>query len=144
MEVAKTLLRNRAVLRCHCERLLRGIRQTTSSSICSNSELELKTSTIRHSDSHHHVTRSSSCDSKLTPNRSYFYSLLYTTSHVLDPGGAGDVRRGVLRAAPAPPVCVNFCFYYLLQWWPGGSIINWRVSVIKTNLLHVGVCFVRT
>ena len=103
MEVAKTLLRNRAVLRCHCERLLRGIRQTTSSSICSNSELELKTSTIRHSDSHHHVTRSSSCDSKLTPNRSYFYSLLYTTSHVLDPGGAGDVRRGVLRAAPAPP-----------------------------------------
>ena len=40
MEVAKTLLRNRAVLRCHCERLLRGIRQTTSSSICSNSELE--------------------------------------------------------------------------------------------------------
>lgn len=101
MEVAKTLLRNRAVLRCHCERLLRGIRQTTSSSICSNSELELKTSTIRHSDSHHHVTRSSSCDSK-----PLFYSLVYDQSC---PRPWGGRRRAAwcstcgTRPSPDPP-----------------------------------------
>ena len=41
-----------------------------------------------------------------------FLLVLYRTSHVLDPGGGGDVRRGVLRAAvkrqcrpsPDPPL----------------------------------------
>ena len=103
MEVAKTLLRNRAVLRCHCERLLRGIRQTTSSSICSNSELELKTSTtcIRHSDSHHHVTRSSSCDSKLTPNRSFTRSCIRP---VMSSTLGGPATCGVVFYVRHPPL----------------------------------------
>ena len=78
-----------------------------------------------------------------------FLLVLYRTSHVLDPGGGGDVRRGVLRAAvkrqcaapPPTPRCPTqprlcTCVYgYVIICFSGGQGDPYSTGVLKTNHL---------